>query len=108
MKSSVKQGIVSTKQAEEVFEEINSASHETLQLSKQVLEATQSQKDTVGFVVKNIEKIVVVSEETAAGTKSISNSSQELSNAMDEVANTGQDLAEIAQKLKENVAQFKL
>jgi len=108
MKGSVKQGIVSTKQAEEVFEEINAASHDTLQLSKQVLEATQSQKDTVGSVVKNIEKIVVVSEETAAGTKSISNSSQELSTAMDEVAQTGQDLAEIAQKLKENVAQFKL
>ncbi|MEM9981918.1 MAG: PAS domain S-box protein, partial [Bacteroidota bacterium] len=46
MKSNVKLGIVSTKDAEEVFEEISKSSNDTLYLSKQVLGVTQKQKDS--------------------------------------------------------------
>jgi methyl-accepting chemotaxis protein len=108
MKDSVVSGTSATKDAEAVFEDIHTFSNETLTLSKQVLEATKEQKGAIGVVVKNIEKIVVVAEETASGTNEIASSSQELNQSMTEVSSTGKNLSAIAEQLKESVAQFKL
>jgi methyl-accepting chemotaxis protein len=108
MKDSVVSGTSATREAEEAFESINTSSNETLTLSKQVLEATKDQKDAIGVVVKNIEKVVVVSEETAAGTHEIASSAQELNKSMNEVSDTGKNLSDVARLLKESIAQFKL
>lgn len=108
MDSSVKEGNTAATQAEEVFKKIDESTLETLGLSKEVLEATDEQKTSIGETVKNIEKIVVVSEETAAGTEEIATSSKDLNNGMDEFNSTSKGLTEIANQLQEGVSKFTL
>ena len=108
MDSSVKNGHAASKEAESVFESISISSNETLLLSKQILTATGLQKEAMTNTVKSIEKIVVVSEETAAGTEQIATSSKELSGGMTEVGATSKDLADVANQLLESVAKFKI
>jgi methyl-accepting chemotaxis protein len=59
-------------------------------------------------VVKNIEQIVVVSDETAAGTEEVAASANELNNSMVDVKNASNSLAQIAAELQAGVSQFKL
>ncbi len=108
MKTNVENGTKATRDAEAVFESINTSSVETLQLSKQVLTATKEQQGSINVVVKNIEKIVVVAEETASGTQEVASSSRELNKSMNEVSDTGRNLSGVANQLKSSVAQFKL
>lgn len=108
MDHSVKSGHTASKEAESVFESISISSNETLVLSKEILAATGLQKEAMTDTVKSIEKIVVVSEETAAGTEQIATSSKELSGGMTEVGATSKDLADVANQLLESVAKFKI
>ncbi len=108
MKNSVESGGKASKDAETVFEEIYKTSTQTLGLSKEILESTKLQKNSIGNVVKNIEKIVVVAEEVAAGTQEIASSSVELNNSMEEITNVSENLASIANDLKVGVQKFKL
>jgi methyl-accepting chemotaxis protein len=108
MDSSVKSGHSASKEAEFVFESISISTNETLVLSKEILNATGIQKEAMQNTVKSIEKIVVVSEETAAGTEQIATSSKELSGGMTEVGATSKDLADVANQLLESVAKFKI
>ncbi|WP_038032891.1 hypothetical protein [Thermonema rossianum] len=73
-----------------------------------ILEDTRKQRQSLDSVVRNIEKIVVVSEETAAGTKEIAHSSTTLREQMSEIAETGNKLKQVAQELKENVGLFRI
>jgi len=106
MDHSVKSGHSASKEAESVFASISQSSEETLSLSKEILAATDLQKEAMKDTVKSIEKIVVVSEETAAGTEQIATSSKELSVGMNEVGATSKDLADVASQLMEGVAKF--
>jgi len=108
MEDSVKNGNSATQEANTVFESILASSKETFQLSGEVLKAANMQKDSIGTVVKNIEKIVVVSEETAAGTKNVARSSDELSTSMEEISSTSEALAEVASKVKKGMERFTL
>jgi PAS domain S-box-containing protein len=108
MELSVKNGNQATQDANQSFQSIFTSSKETLDLSKDVLQAANSQKDSVGVVVKNIEKIVVVSEETAAGTKNVAKSANELNTSMEQINQNSKNLAEVANKLKKGVSKFKL
>ena len=108
MESSVKSGNQASKEAEHVFFTIEKSTTETLHLSLEILNATAQQKDSINETVKNIEKIVVVSEETAAGTEQIASSSKDLSRGMEEVAYTSKDLASVANQLQDGVSKFKL
>ncbi len=108
MKNSVNSGTIATKSAEKVFQSINVSSDETLMQAKEVQVATQDQQKSITVVVKNIETIVVVAEETASGTQEIASSAHELNSSMIEVAATGSNLSLIAEELKKNVGQFKL
>ena len=108
MEVSVKNGNTASREAEVVFSGIQSASSENFDLSKQIIEATEGQKDVITNTVKNIEKIVVVSEETASGTEQIASSTKELSQGMNEVTATSRDLADVANQLQESVSKFKL
>jgi methyl-accepting chemotaxis protein len=108
MKTNVENGTKATREAEAVFESIHTSSVDTLGLSKQVLTATKEQQGSINVVVKNIEKIVVVAEETASGTQEVASSSRELNKSMNEVSDTGRNLSGVANQLKSSVAQFKL
>ncbi len=108
MTVSVKEGSGATKSAESIFEEIAESSEETLQMSKSIKEASGAQKGSIDTVVKNIEQIVVVAEETAAGTEEIATSSTSLDSGMEEVAAASDQLTKIALDLKAKVSKFKL
>jgi methyl-accepting chemotaxis protein len=108
MKTSVESGTKATREAETVFESIHTSSVDTLQLSRQVLSATRDQQSSIGVVVRNIEKIVVVAEETASGTQEVASSSRELNKSMNEVSETGKNLSGVAGQLKSSIARSKL
>lgn len=108
MKENVKSGSSATQQVSFVFNEINSVSLNNVSLSKDILQASQNQKYAIDSVVKNIEKIVVVSEETASGTQQLANSSREIDRAMEELSQTGINLAVLAKELQKQLSQFKL
>ncbi len=108
MTTSVKEGTGATKEAENIFAEISESSQDTLEMSKAIKEASGKQKSSIDTVVKNIEQIVVVAEETAAGTEEIATSSSSLDKGMEEVAAASDQLSKIAADLKEKVSKFKL
>lgn len=108
MNGSVISGNNASIDAEKVFKAIDKTSEDTFSISSQILNATKLQEETIHDAVKNVEHIVVVSEETASGTEQIANSSKELSQGMDEVSASSRDLAGIANKLLEGVGKFKL
>lgn len=105
---SVKSGNAASKEAEVVFGSIGKMTGETFELSQEIQRATEEQKSSINETVKNIEKIVVVSEETAAGTEQIATSSKDLSQGMDEVNDTSKQLATAANQLNQGVSKFKL
>ena len=108
MQSSVKDGNVATNEAESIFQEIVKSSEETFSYSKEIQDATSSQKSSIDLVVRNIEQIVVVAEETAAGTQQVASSSQQLNNAMSEIAEGSNKLSDVAAELQNSVNKFKL
>lgn len=108
MDGSVKSGNEASKEVEEVFVSIEKSTSETLSLSKEILGAASEQKNAINETVKNIEKIVVVSEETAAGTEQIATSSKDMSQGMTEVADTSKNLADVAVQLQTSVSKFNL
>ncbi|GAA5026278.1 methyl-accepting chemotaxis protein [Marivirga lumbricoides] len=108
MQSSVNDGGVATRDAEEIFEEIASSSEVTFRHSKEIQDTTNNQKEAIEAVVKNIEQIVVVAEETAAGTQQIASSSQELNAGMVEISQSSNMLREIADDLKGSIKKFTL
>ncbi|MFT5646645.1 MAG: methyl-accepting chemotaxis protein [Aureispira sp.] len=108
MSSNVKNGTTVSKETEYVFEKIENASANILALSKEIMGATINQEEAINESVKNIGDIVVVAEETAAGTSQIANSGMVLSQGMNEVTSTSEDLTRIADQLQESLTQFKL
>lgn len=108
MEVSVKSGNIASREAEIVFQNIEKTSTETLDLSKEIVDATGTQKESISSTVKNIEKIVVVAEETASGTEQIASSGKELSQGMNEVTATSKDLADVANQLQDSISKFKL
>ncbi|TAH20531.1 MAG: PAS domain S-box protein [Cytophagales bacterium] len=108
MQSNVENGNTATLQAQEVFDDINKYSTQNLALSKDILTAVEEQKQSISVVVKNIEKIVVVSEQTATGAQEVASSSRQLNSSMSDVTNTSKELSAIAQQLKDGVGRFKL
>ena len=108
MTHSVTEGTNATKSAESIFNDISTSSQKSLDLSKEIKESSNSQKESVDIGVKNIEQIVVVAEETAAGTEEIATSSLSLNSGMEEVAAASNQLSEIAEELKSRVSKFQL
>lgn len=108
MQASVKTGSSATNNAEGIFQEIAQSSEITFKHSKEIQDATNGQKGAIEAVVKNIEQIVVVAEETAAGTQQMASSSQELNAGMVEITDASNQLSRIAEELKDGVSKFRL
>lgn len=108
MERNVMNGTSASKKAEEVFGSIEKTSNETLSLSKKIAKITEGQKKALSTAVRNIETIVVVSEETASGTEEIANSGKELNKGMNEITATSEDLESVANELQESISKFKL
>jgi methyl-accepting chemotaxis protein len=108
MNNSVVGGKKATSSAEGAFIAISESSGRTYSLSQQVAKAAKEQEADINNVVRNIEEIVVVAEETASGTEEIASSSVALNNAMEEINVTGTGLSSIAEELKDSLNKFKL
>ncbi len=108
MNESIRQGELASKEAANVFEQINLFSEKTLQSSEEILNATQSQEGDIGQIASITEGIVVIAEQTAAGTEEVASSSEELSTGMANYTLKSQRLSAIADSLRKGVNKFKL
>jgi PAS domain S-box-containing protein len=108
MRQNVTSGNVATKQAQGVFEEIASSSHQTLNISKEMGEAATNQQQVIDAIVRNIQTIVQVSMQTAQGTEEVTGAASILDGSMLLIHDTTQELASIAEELRQRLSQFKL
>ena len=108
MNSRIKQGEEATAHTKEAFEEITKFYSETLDKSEQILKATKQQTEDIGNVVNIINGVVVIAEETAAGTEETASSSSQLSLGMTNYTEKSKKVSGITDELKSKVAKFKL
>ena len=108
MSTSVKSGETTSREAADSFKVIHDSSHLNLEISEEILNATQNQILDINNVVNITEGIVVIAEETAAGTEQIASSAAELSTGMEVYNQKIQKLAEVAESLKAGVSILKL
>jgi len=108
MSTSVKSGETTSLAAADSFKVIHDSSHLNLEISEEILNATQNQILDINNVVNITEGIVVIAEETAAGTEQIASSAAELSTGMEVYNQKIQKLAEVAESLKAGVSILKL
>lgn len=108
MDASVQSGEKVSRDAEEVFNRIAQSSANTLQLSREILEASDLQKGDIHKIVSITESIVVIAEETAAGTEQVASSANELSAGMKEYSHRSERLSEIANELRHMLNQFQI
>lgn len=104
----VKSGVTASTTAMKVFEEMASSSKETLNFSEQILEATKGQSSSIANAVSIAESVVVIAEETAAGTEQVATSASELSHGMEGYQQKSEHLSIIARDLQKGIGQFKL
>ncbi|MDW3191119.1 MAG: methyl-accepting chemotaxis protein [Cytophagales bacterium] len=104
----VDKGVRDAKQAFDVFEEISTSSSNTLGYSEDILKLSKDQSLKIGEVVSITESIVVIAEQTAAGTEEVATSSSELEAGMNSYIEKSKRLNKISAQLKSNIGQFKL
>lgn len=108
MNDHVLQGQLTAQDTSEAFKKIQEASSRTLNFSEEILKATTGQEEDVRSVLSLTEGIVVIAEETAAGSDQIAASAVELSKGMKLNEAKVQGLSEIAQSFKDGVSMLKL
>ena len=108
MNDNVADGASTSSNARKVFEEMSIASRDTLNLSENILMSTENQKGEMRMIVKNIESIVVVAQQTAAGTEEVAASASQMSTGMKVFDDRTKELAEIARDLSQKVKAFRL
>lgn len=108
MKVSVKNGEEATSSASDAFNQIMESSGRTLVLSETIRKRVKEQIDGIRNVVTITESVVVIAEQTAAGTEEIASSASELSAGMDNYVQKSESLAQIASELSSGVSKFRL
>lgn len=108
MSESIKNGEKASLESSSAFEEITQSYKQTLDLSQKIVEDTNHQSSAMKNIVSMVEGVVVIAEETAAGTEQVASSSTELSNGMSNYFNKTQRVAEIVQELQRKMDRFKL
>ncbi|MEP1781945.1 methyl-accepting chemotaxis protein [Reichenbachiella sp.] len=106
MGTSVKNGDQASKDASDVFKDIADTSDKTFSLSQEILQGAKLQVQDINAVVAITENVVVIAEETAAGTEQVASSATELSSGMMGYTEKSQKLADVATKLKEGLKKF--
>lgn len=106
MSQTVRNGEQASKEASDVFKEISETSDRTFRHSQEILEATKLQVKDINAVVAITENVVVIAEETAAGTEQVASSATELSSGMMGYTEKSQQLAKVAEDLKSGISKF--
>ncbi|WP_258097505.1 two-component regulator propeller domain-containing protein [Marinoscillum pacificum] len=108
MSQRIKEGGEASKVSLNAFQAISSKYTETLDKSDDILHATKQQTDDISNIVNLISSIVVIAEETAAGTEQIASSSAELAAGMENYILKNRNVTAITDELTEKVNQFNL
>ena len=85
MEGRVLKGKNATFEASSAFKNIATSSGETLRTSRDILTATEVQKISIGDVVKYVEEVVAIAEQTASGTQQVAGTAKQLSTSMQEL-----------------------
>ena len=108
MEGRVLKGKNATFEASSAFKNIATSSGETLRTSRDILTATEIQKTSIGDVVKYVEEVVAIAEQTATGTQQVAGTAKQLSTAMQELTASSQALTDIADDLQAGLETFQL
>lgn len=106
MNVSVSAGESTSLKAREVFEQMSESSQETLKLSEEILSATRNRKLEIKEIAKITESIVVIAEQSAAGTEEMAASATELRSGMEVFRAKSGQLSSVASVLHEEVGRF--
>ena len=74
-----------TFEASAAFKNIATSSGETLRTSRDILSATEVQQNSISDVVKYVEEVVAIAEQTATGTQQVAGTARQLSSSMQEL-----------------------
>ncbi len=108
MNESVRAGGEASEGASDAFKEIAASASQTRELSESIVTATGDQIKDIKNVVGLTESVVVIAEQTAAGTEEVASSAFELSSGMGNYKEKSEQLSEIATGLKDAVSKFNL
>ncbi|PIB35617.1 hypothetical protein BFP72_09530 [Reichenbachiella sp. 5M10] len=76
--------------------------------SLNIAKATKQQTRDIESIVETIQSIVVIAEETAAGTEQIASSAESLSEGMEKYSSKSKNVLGIVNQLTQKVERFKL
>ncbi|MGL1886007.1 MAG: methyl-accepting chemotaxis protein [Reichenbachiella sp.] len=97
-----------SKDASKAFKEISETYATTLTLSQQIVDSTERQSEDISHALSSTEGVVVIAEETAAGTEEVASSSAQLSVGMTSYTQKTEQVSGIVEELRKLVKQFKL
>lgn len=97
-----------SKEASQTFQKIFDSSKSSLHLSGEILQSVKVQMEKINSVVSISENIVVIAEQTAAGTEEIASSASELSAGMESFNHKISQFRLISDSLKEVTDQLVL
>lgn len=106
MNSVVQAGGTHTTEAKKSFAAMASSYEETFRLSNEIAQSTNRQHSDVHEIASRIEKIVVITEETAAGAEQAATSTQQVSSLMQRYHGIAADVTRIADELTKNTERF--
>lgn len=108
MSKNIETGVAASKQVAEVFEQIMSSSSTTFDFSEEILSSSTLQTKRISEIINAVAQVVVIAEETAAGSDQIASSAEELVDGMQNYKERSESMDEIAKVLIDEVEKFKL
>lgn len=108
MTTEIEKSVDAANEASDVFKDISDSSTATLGFSERILKSSKDQSTLIKKVVTNTESVVVIAEQTAAGTEEVAASATEMETGMHTYINKARNLNEVSDKLKTNLERFKL
>nr|GFC54810.1 biofilm dispersion protein BdlA-like [Tanacetum cinerariifolium] len=91
---------------EDVRKDTTSAAAAISAMESRVLKAQQ--QTSIGDVVKYVEEVVAIAEQTATGTQQVAGTARQLSTSMQELVSSSQRLSDIADDLQGGLETFQL
>lgn len=108
MKSSIQIGKEATAKSVTRFHSIEIASKETLSHTEEIVQATNQQHQGLHQIMTSIEGVVIIAEETAAGTAQAAHSSTEMANGMTSYVEKSKEVVAILRALQEKLQRYQL
>ncbi|PIB37184.1 hypothetical protein BFP72_18110 [Reichenbachiella sp. 5M10] len=106
MKGNVQTGEKAALLAKNAFDEIHSSILNTFEQTSQIEIAANFQNESIDNSVQSIEKIVIVSEETAAGSEELASSTTQLNSGIGDISVSSKRMNQIAQELFEVISSI--